>query len=93
VDDRLYSKAGKSKQDEIAAALNDSPVSKESAVKLEHSFDTHSSEKESSQSLDKSEDETPAPVFPLPEFIREPSALLRAHGMSNSVSPDMEIGT
>jgi len=93
VDDRLYSKAGKSKQDEIAAALNDSPVSKESAAKLEHSFDTNSSATQSSQNLDKGEDETPAPVFPLPEFIREPSALVRAHSMSNSVSPDMEIGT
>ena len=93
MDDRLYSKARKSEQDEIAAALNDSPVSKEASVKIEHSLNDERSEKKSSQALDKDQDETPSPVFPLPEFIREPSALVRAHGMSNSVAPDMEIGT
>jgi len=93
VDDRLYSKAGKSEQDEIAAALNDGSVSKDSDAKLEHSLNADHVEKEASQTHDKSEDEMPAQIFPLPEFIREPSALVRAHGMSNSVSPDMEIGT
>jgi type IV secretion system protein VirD4 len=93
VDDRLYSDLDKSEQEKIAAALNDSSVFKENSNKLEHGINADRAEIEMSNTLDKAEDETPTPVFPLPQFTREPSALVRAHGMSNSVSPDMGIGT
>ena len=90
VDDRLYSKAGKSEQDEIAASLHDDEGGKDINPVLEApEVSSKSHEKADENTRDVTEGDELASALKLGEFIRGPSELARAHNFSQNNEPQI----
>jgi len=90
VDDRLYSKAGKSEQDKIAAALNDDEGSKDINPNLDPpEVSGKSRDKSNENTRDVAEGDELASALKLGEFVRGPSELARAHNFSQNNEPQI----
>jgi type IV secretion system protein VirD4 len=86
VDDRLYSKAGKSEQDKIAASLNDDD---EGGKDINPDLDAPEVSSESRDKADENKRDVAvgdelASALKLGEFVRGPSELARAHNFSQN---------
>ena len=94
VDDRLYSDADKSAQDEIAAKLNDSTADEEDAGGKDRSPELADTETAPvKDAADKSQDVAEADdlttSIKLGEFVRGSSELARAHDLTRSTEIDL----
>lgn len=93
VDDRLYTATEKEEQAKIAAALNETADEggKDHTPELDTPTVARGNDKDTEQSIADDGEESVTPSVNIPDFVRQPNALVQAHSLTQSVEPGLEI--